>query len=129
MEEPESLQSEDSSSVRTSDDEFEVDTEGVFDLVRSKLNQKKAEHDGELRRSQVQSSLAKNVPHPRNPFGRKHVYMCASFNDWIPSEMKSMHEIRLEKAKGDKLEEYIKECEEEGNFKALRHPKPTFNVI
>ena len=33
----------------------------------------------------------------RNVFGRKQIFIVASYNDWIPVEMKSIFEIKMEK--------------------------------
>ena len=48
------------------------------------------------------------VPKIMSIWGRKQVYICASFNDWIPIELKSLHEIRLEAEKGNELGDWIK---------------------
>ena len=44
-----------------------------------------------------------------NAWGRKQVFIVSSFNDWVPIEMKTVHEIKMENKHGDALPEYIKE--------------------
>ena len=63
--------------------------------------------------------MRKNVPKKRSMFGRKQVFMCASFNDWVPVEMKSLHEVKTEREKGDKLKEFLKQSKRENNKEAL----------
>ena len=53
--------------------------------------------------------MANKIPKVRSVFGRKQVFICASFNDWIPIELKSTHEIKLEQEKGNELEPWIKQ--------------------
>ena len=53
--------------------------------------------------------LEKNAPKTRTPFKRKQVFLVASFNDWIPVEMKSIHEIKTIKSQGENLANYLKE--------------------
>lgn len=57
---------------------------------------------------QLEKAMKNKVPKVKSIFGRKQVFICASFNDWIPIELKSTHEIKLESEKGNELEEWIK---------------------
>lgn len=42
-------------------------------------------------------SLKKNDPLKINKFGRNQIFVCASFNDWVPQEMKTFFEIETQK--------------------------------
>lgn len=67
---------------------------------------KKEKPDPEVQ--QLEKAMKNKVPKVKSIFGRKQVFICASFNDWIPIELKSTHEIKLENEKGNELEEWIK---------------------
>lgn len=69
--------------------------------------------------------LEKNVPRTRSVFKRKQVHICASFNDWVPQELKTIHELKLERKKGEELAEYI---ESEGKG-ALRSGQDEHNIL
>jgi len=55
--------------------------------------------------------------------------MCASFNDWIPVEMKSLHEVKTEKEKGNQLRDFIKKCKRENTPELLESTKAPLNII
>ena len=61
----------------------------------------------------------------RNVFGRKQIFMVASFNDWIPVEMKTLFEIKMEKKEGDNLLNFVKENKE----LEMKSEKPSHNLI
>ena len=48
----------------------------------------------------MQGFLEKNVKQYVNLFGRKQIFLVASFNDWVPVEMNTNCEIKQIKAKG-----------------------------
>ena len=64
--------------------------------------------------------MKNKVPKVKSIFGRKQVFICASFNDWIPIELKSTHEIKLENEKGNELEEWIKSKYKDGDLSELK---------
>lgn len=53
------------------------------------------------------------------------MHICASFNDWVPVELKTGHELKLERKKGDQLLAYL---QKEGK-QALRSPKDELNIL
>ena len=104
--------SDSTASLDTSDDDFAVDDDDVLLRMGQVLERQLAERP-DLRKhesSHLQQSLRKNVAKKRSLFGRKQIYMCASFNGWIPVELKSLHELKLEREKGAGLKDYIRKC-------------------
>ena len=69
--------------------------------------------------------LEKNAPRTRSLFQRRQVHICASFNDWVPLELKTQHELKLERKKGTELVEYL---EQEGK-QALRSQQDDLNTL
>ena len=112
IEEEVEAHSDSTASLDTSDDDFKVDDEDVIFRMGQLLDRKLADrpHIGKDQSNVLQQSLQKNIAKKRSFFGRKQIYMCASFNDWIPVEMKSLHELKLEREKGSQLKDYIKKC-------------------
>lgn len=53
----------------------------------------------------MQGFLEKNIKQYVNIFGRKQIFIVASFNDWVPVEMNTQQEIKQRKAKGAELED------------------------
>ena len=53
------------------------------------------------------------------------MHICASFNDWVPQELKTLHELKLERKKGNGLLGYL---EQEGK-QALRSQQDELNVL
>jgi len=51
--------------------------------------------------------------------------MIASFNDWIPVEMKSLFEIKMEKKEGENLGAFIKQNKD----LEMKSTKPSHNLI
>jgi len=97
------VDSDEAVSLDTSDDDFSLD-EGLVGKVGKRIerNQGTKTAGRELEITQMQKSLEKNSPRKRSIFGRKLIYMCASFNDWVPVEMKSLYELKTAR-KLDKL--------------------------
>lgn len=73
----------------------------------------------------LQKLLEKNAPRTRSLFQRRQVHICASFNDWVPQELKTLHELKLERKKGNGLLGYL---EQEGK-QALRSQQDELNVL
>ena len=73
----------------------------------------------------LQKLLEKNAPRTRSVFQRRQVHICASFNDWVPAELKTGHELKLERKKGEQLQAYL---QKEGK-QALRSPKDELNIL
>ena len=71
--------------------------------------------------------MKNKVPKVKSIFGRKQVFICASFNDWIPIELKSTHEIKLENEKGNELEAWIKS--KEGDLSELKSANDEENLL
>lgn len=61
----------------------------------------------------------------RNVFGRKQIFMIASFNDWIPVELKTLFEIKMEKKEGDNLLNFIQQNKDI----EMKSDKPSHNQI
>jgi len=110
IEEEVEAHSDSTASLDTSDDDFTVDDEDVIFRMGQLLDRKLADlpkMEKDERSNALQQTLKKNIAKKRSIFGRKQIYMCASFNDWIPVEMKSLHELKLEREKGPQLKDYI----------------------
>lgn len=54
--------------------------------------------------------------------------MCASFNDWVPVELKSIHELGLQRTKKDGLWQYVSECLK-GDASGLRSGREHKNIV
>lgn len=72
------IRSSEIQSIKTSEDEFQLDTDLVVQQFQKSVTSKFGVPAVEPR-----GPLTKNV------FGRKQVFICSSFNDWVPQEMKS----------------------------------------
>ena len=127
IEEEVPVNSDESSSLETSDDDFEEDTTGVMSQFHKKIVTKlKARTKEEKKEAmKLQKLLDKNVPKTVSHFKRKQVFICASFNDWVPVELKTTHEIKLERQKGDQLQNYLLD---EGRD-AIRSQKDNMNIL
>lgn len=106
VEEEVSMTSYAESSIHTSDDSFEVDDDIVKDY-HERLDLKVEEMpEHEIERNAVLKELLnKNKQKHLNLFGRKQIYLMASFNDWFPVEMRTPHEIKQLAAKAAEMEE------------------------
>jgi len=94
--------------VQTSDDEFRVD-----DLVLLQYNKRQTEKQEEIsaeekqRDQKLEEALSRTRYATKSAFGRKQVFLCCSANDWIPIEMKTAFEMKLERAKGEDLPSFL----------------------
>ena len=92
---------EESSDVDTSDDDLEVNNAAVLSNFKAALT------SNSKRDSTLQKSLEKNKVKSKNIFGREPVYICATFTDWVPVELKSRFEIKAEQEHKDDLEKWL----------------------
>lgn len=70
--------------------------------------------------------LKKNDNKHLNIFGRKQIYLVASFNDWVPIEMRTNQEIKQLRIKGETT---IKELDDNHRAKLGKSKKKDDNVI
>ena len=91
-----SVHSSEEVDMETSDDEFNIDNEGVIDGYNAKVKELAENKDEvqKLRDQTMEQLLEKNVNKHLNLFGRKQIYVCASFNEWMPVEMQTTMEIK-----------------------------------
>lgn len=101
------VDSDEVSSVHTSEDEFVKDD--------AKVRASMQRNDTPKEESKIAHIV--NKSNIVNVWGRKQVFMVSSFNDWVPIEMKTVHEIKMERKHGNNLSAVIeqdpscKECE------------------
>ena len=91
-----SIDSDDEASVRTSDDEFKVDDEGVKEQYTEKVTALDRDRpEAEKKRiEKLEGLLAKNDNSAtKDVFGRERIFLVASFNDWQPVELKTVFHI------------------------------------
>lgn len=127
MEEEERVDSDEASSVITSDDEFQVDDLVVMRELDEHMAVKEKNKLDDPEIQQLEKAMKNKVPKVKSIFGRKQVFICASFNDWIPIELKSTHEIRLESEKGNELEAWIKS--KDGDLSELKSVNDLDNLL
>lgn len=88
---------------------------------------KKKEQTNDPEIQQLEKAMKNKVPKVKSIFGRKQVFICASFNDWIPIELKSTHEIKLENEKSNELEAWIKS--KDGDLSDLKSANDMDNLL
>ena len=93
------IDSDEETSVHTSVDQFSVDDDEVITEVRHHYDNNPVVKDEKLEKllSKNGHAYKENNVKLRNAFGRKQVFIVASYNDWIPVEMKTIFEIKMEK--------------------------------
>jgi hypothetical protein len=110
-----SIDSDDEASVRTSDDEFKVDDEGVKEQYTEKVTALDRDRpEAEKKRiEKLEGLLAKNDNSAtKDVFGRERIFLVASFNDWQPVELKTVFHIKAQRKHGVDFEEWVKATEE-----------------
>jgi len=122
--------SEDSelSVVNTSEDSFETDNEGVIDSFNQRVDQIEENHEknGSPKSKVLDRLLSQNVTQHTNIFGRKQVYLVASFNDWVPLEMHTNAETS---ARVMRSEEELKAMTTKALVKLIKTKKKEDNKI
>lgn len=128
VEEEVSVHSSEEIEMETSDDEFSTDNEGVIEGYNAKIKEMEENKPPEqkLRDDMLQQLLDKNVNKHLNLFGRKQIYVCASFNEWMPIEMQTTAEIKQRK---DKHEDTLKEMDPKKLAKLAKSKKKEENMI
>jgi len=90
------VDSDEEYSVITSEDDFKTDDEGIKNQYK---NREIAKTEADIsNKPNLLKTVNKNRPNQEvNEFGRKKVYMVASFNDWQPIELNTLYEIKTRK--------------------------------
>ena len=105
-----SIDSDDEQSVQTSEDEFEVDDEGVKDQYTKKvmdMDQNRSEKE-KKQIQKLEALLAKNDNSAtKDIFGRDRIFLVASFNDWQPVELKTIFHIKSRRKQGADFEDWF----------------------
>ena len=133
IEEEISVDSDEEESVKTSEDEFQVDDEGIKGQLHGFVNEQREEHKAEAANpkggdlARLVQSLKQNEPlGHKNVFGRDEVYLVASFNEWQPIALQTTHEIKTKRSKGADLETWLAKLTDKTKLKSK---KDSENVI
>lgn len=77
----------------------------------------------------MNSALKRNCPdNKKNDFDKDKVFFVASFNDWLPVELKSLFEIKLKKNKGKDFQKFLAESRQK-NPAALEPKKKEEGIL
>ena len=109
IEEEVSIDDDETESIKTSEDEFEIDDK-LPEQYNERLEERKNEFPEALKKNieRLQKAMDQNRPlNVKNIFGREQTYLVASFNNWVPVEMQTLWEIKKKKSEKADIFEFI----------------------